>query len=112
MELLQVLDIDEALGCDDLCFHECQQIAAACNQFGSTPMRLEDMHGLNLGCGTHIFERPHHAPSFCDNTLSTRSGVSGRNGALTPIAFAAAVAMAAPGEITGGSPKPMTPRSS
>ena len=45
-------------------------------------------------------------------TSSTRAGVSGRNGTRTPMAFATAFEMAAPGETTGGSAKPMTPRSS
>ena len=59
------------------------------------------MDGFTFGCGTHILE-----PAFSDKAFSTRSGVSGRKGEVTPIAFATAVAMAAPGEITGGSPRP------
>jgi hypothetical protein len=43
---------------------------------------------------------------------NTRSGVRGRKGTRTPKALATALEIAAPGEITGGSPIPITPRSS
>ena len=42
----------------------------------------------------------------------TRSAVSGSVGTRTPMALATALEMAAPGEMTGGSPRPITPCSS
>ena len=50
-------------------------------------------------------------PPF-SSAARTLPGVSGRVGTRTPMALATALEIAAPGEITGGSPRPTTPRSS
>ena len=67
------------------------------------------------GRRARIFEVQCKAAHVCrlfSNASSTRAGVSGRNGTRTPIAFATAFEIAAPGDTTGGSASPITPRSS
>src|SRR5437868_5203545 len=97
---------------DDIIFHERQQIGTAGKDLSLSPIRAQQADGLLWCRWAGVFKGPHHAPAFSPNAASTRSGVSGRNGTRTPMAFATAFEIAAPGEITGGSPSPITPRSS
>ena len=106
------LDVDQALGGDDVVLHEREQVGAAGEQFGSPQFWREQSDGLLFGFGSGVFEGLHAAPPFFSSAARTRSGVRGRKGTRTPMALATALEMAAPGEITGGSPSPMTPRSS
>src|SRR5581483_6167495 len=107
-----LLYVHQSLGMYDIIFHERQQVSAAAKDLSLSPIRTQQADGLIWGGGSGELEGSHHAPAFWPNAVSTRSGVSGRNGTRTPIAFATAFEIAAPGEITGGSPSPMTPRSS
>src|SRR5262249_34960269 len=65
-------------------------------------------------CGRGIFagqarDLP-HGYAFFFNASSTRCGSRGIVGTRTPMALATALLIAAPGLITGGSPRPITPR--
>src|SRR5581483_3251411 len=99
-------------GVDDIVLHQRQKVGATGQHFSLPPGCTQEAHGLFFRSRTRVFEGSHYAPAFCANAPSTRSGVRGKNGTRTPIALATALEIAAPGEITGGSPKPMTPRSS
>src|ERR1700736_2370592 len=112
MEVLDLLDVDHPLGRNHVVLHQGEQVCTAGENFGVAPGRAQQADGLGTAGRAGIFKRSHHAPAFCPRAARTRSGVSGRKGTRTPIAFATALEMAAPGEITGGSPNPMTPRSS
>src|SRR5581483_605248 len=122
----QLFDVHQTLRSQDIVLHQGQQVSSTGDDFGLSPGFAQQAQRLGLRFGSDVVEGSHHAPAFCYdwitttlwcmpdgfNALSTRSGVSGRNGTRTPIALATALEMTAPGEITGGSPKPMTPRSS
>src|ERR1051326_723608 len=111
-EIRNVFDVDLSFRCQDIVFHQCQQIGTAREDFGVSPGCAQQADGLGSAVRADVFKRSHHAPPFFSIAARTRSGVSGRNGTRTPMALATALEIAAPGEITGGSPNPMTPRSS
>ena len=112
MEIIDFLNIDQPFWRDHIIFHQREQIGPAREDFGLAPACAQQADGLGSGIWADIFKRSHQAPAFCSSAARTRSGVSGRNGTRTPIALATAFEIAAPGEITGGSPSPITPRSS
>ncbi len=98
-------------------FPEVGNIERGWTQSGVSPVPRQPPHSKTLRrferrvCEGSVNSHDAITPPFC-NAAITRSGVSGRFGTRTPQALATALAMAAPGETTGGSPMPMTPRSS
>src|SRR5438552_4861182 len=111
-EIFDVFNIHEPLRGDDVVFHQSEQVGSAGKDFGIAPGRSQQADRLRSAVRADVFKRSHQAPAFCPSAARTRSGVSGRNGTRTPMAFATAFEIAAPDEITGGSPSPITPRSS
>src|SRR5438034_2125437 len=111
-QIFDVFNIHQPLGSDDVVFHQSEQVGSAGEDFCISPACTEQADSLRSAVRAEVFKRSHQAPAFCPSAARTRSGVSGRNDTRTPMAFATAFEMAAPGEITGGSPNPMTPRSS
>src|SRR5437016_5955067 len=100
---------------DDVVLHQAEQIASAREHFSIVPLLTEKANRLLLLFGAGVFEGSHARPPSCPDfsrASRTRSGVSGRFGTRTPIALATAFEIAAPGETVGGSPMPITPRSS
>ena len=106
------LQADQPLGGLDAVLHQTQQIAAARQRRRGGRIGPQQLHRLLARVGARVFDRMHHATPLVDKASSTRRGVSGAHGTRTPIAFAAALAIAASGETIGGSPTPITPRSS
>src|SRR5262249_61265557 len=91
-------------------FHQRQQIGTAGERFSLSPFRAEQHNGLFFRGWACIFEFVHQPlPPFFAIAASTRSGVSGKVETRTPMAFATAFEIAAPGELTGGSPRPIVP---
>src|ERR1039458_3641125 len=72
-------------------------------------VRCTTLWDYPAACCATLYDYPRAPPS---SASSTRAGVSGRKGTRTPMALATALEMAAPGETTGGSASPITPRSS
>ena len=106
-----VFDIDDALGSENEILHEAEEIGPTSEDFGIAPVRGEQAKSLFHRVRTYVLELNHAFSPFCSpNAASTRAGVRGSMGTRTPIALATALLMAAPGEMTGGSPRPTTPR--
>src|SRR6202040_4044120 len=115
---------DDAARRLDAVLHQRQQVRAAGQ--GDAALGREQAHRLLDGGWPGILESLHQIPPVALAALaafvppwsapasasSTRCGVSGRKGTRTPVALATALAMAAPGDTTGGSPRPTTPRRS
>src|SRR5439155_25564962 len=113
MQLFQIFDVDEALGTNNVILHERQQVGAAGQYFSISPVLSQQLDYLLLLLWTGVFKGPHaRPPAAFSSASSTRSGVSGSMGTRTPMALATALEIAAPGETVGGSPNPITPRSS
>src|SRR5262249_58485980 len=94
-------------------FHQRQQIGTAGERFSLSPFVAEQRNGLFFRGWACIFEFVHQPlPPFFANAASTRLGVSGSVETRTPMALATAFDIAAPGELVGGSPRPIGPRSS
>src|SRR5262249_42483089 len=108
----KLLDVDHPLRRDQVIFHEGQQIGSAGKDLGVTPIRRQQAQRLLHRVRAHVLEAVHALSPFCapPKAANTRAGVSGNMGTRTPMAFATALLMAAPGETTGGSPSPITPR--
>src|ERR1017187_10643357 len=108
-ELLDVLDVDDALGRVKVLLHEAEEIGAAGQHVGFSPLGGEQRDGLLDGRGIGVCEGLHQAflPS---SALSTCIGVMGMLGTRTPMALATALPTAAQMPMAGGSPSPMTPR--
>src|SRR5207245_8369524 len=110
-QLLDALDVDQALGRGHVVLHEREQVGAAGQGRGVVPGAAEETDRLLLRGGARVLESAHQA-RLPSSAARTRLGVSGMWGTRTPMALATALEMQAPGEITGGSPRPTTPRSS
>src|SRR5262249_38284530 len=104
-----VLDIDDPLGTDTAGPQQVEEVGPAGQHGGISAMGRKQLDRLFFGAGAGIFEGIHARPPF--RASRTRLGVRGRTLTRTPIALATAFEMAAPGEMTGGSPSPTTPRS-
>src|SRR5215472_11725452 len=112
LQIFNLLNVHQPLGSDDIVLHQCEQIGSAGEYCCISPACAEQADRLRSAVRTDVFKGSHQAPAFCPSAARTRSGVRGRNGTRTPMAFATAFEIDAPGEITGGSPSPITPRSS
>src|SRR6185312_12883159 len=111
VQVADALYIHQALGMDDVVFHQPQQVAPACQNLGVVPLFTKQCDCLLFLFWDGVFEGSHAlAPSDSafSSASSTRSGVSGRKGTRTPMALATAFEIAAPGETVGGSPMPIT----
>src|SRR2546423_11942226 len=107
-----VPEADDTAGRGDALFQRGQQVGATGEDLGVAPFVAQQRGRFFQRFGRGVFERFHTAtPPFCTAAM-TRSGVNGNCGTRVPMALATALAMAAPGDMTGGSPSPMTPRSS
>src|SRR5207248_8605825 len=98
-----------ALRRDHIFLHQAHEIGSAREH-----LRIVSQHcdGGFDRCRRCVFNCLHYAVPPFSMAARTLSGVSGSVGTRTPMALATALEMAAPGEITGGSPSPITPRSS
>src|SRR5712692_3703710 len=112
LEFRNVAQADHALRFSDVLLERRDEVGAAGQNFRFAPLAAQEAGGFFHRCGSGVFKGFHaNLPPFC-SAASTRSGVKGSCGTRTPRALATALAMAAPGEMTGGSPSPITPRSS
>ena len=95
-------------------FIRLRQIGAAGERHRLAAAGREQRHRVFDRGRVGVLEGAHHAllSVASASAASTRSGVNGACGTRTPIALAIALPIAATGEITGGSPMPITPRSS
>src|SRR3989441_13128481 len=104
-QLGDVAQADDTAWRGKVLFERGHQVSATGENLRFTPLVAEQRGGFLQCAWCGVFKRFHAAtPPFC-NTARTRSGVKGKWGARTPIAFATALAMAAPGDMTGGSPR-------
>ena len=109
-EILDRLQVDEARRRRRPVLHQAQEIRAAGERHGALGGQHPDR--VVGSPGTRVFEGAHQAIPPPLIAASTRSGVIGISLIGTPAALLAALAIAAPGAMTGGSPRPITPRSS
>ena len=103
-------DIDDAPGRHDHLGHEWHKIGAARQERRLLRVVAEQFEHTARAGRSRIFKGFHQA-FLASKASRTRLGVMGRTGTRTPSALATAFEMAAPGLMTGGSPRPTTPRS-
>src|ERR1035438_5635009 len=108
-QLLNAFDIHHAFGSVDEILHQADLIRTAGENIRFTPLGSQQSQRVMQSGRACIFEGLHYAV-LLSRAASTRAGVSGTLGALTPMAFATALAIAAIPPMAHGSPNPTTPR--
>ena len=114
-DVLQIADCfqaDHAPGRGEILFQGRDQVRPAGEDFRLPPGIGKQGERLGKRARTGVLEAVQLSSPPATSALMTLSGVSGKVPTRTPMALATALEIAAPGEITGGSPSPMTPRSS
>ena len=93
-QLLDVLDVHDALGRVQVLLHQAEEVRAAGQHIGLAPLGGEQPHRFLNGCRIGVFKGLHYAflPS---SVLSTCIGVIGILGTRMPIALATALPTAA-----------------
>src|SRR4051794_12729697 len=102
MQRRNLLEINDASRSHEFGPQQTHQIWTAGKDRRVTVFRIQELHSFGFGRWTSIFKRLHAFAPF--NASRTRFGVIGRTGTRTPTALATAFEIAAPGEMTGGSP--------
>src|SRR6202012_2898479 len=107
-QFLHALDVHHALGRVDEILHQADLVRTPGENIRFAPLGAKQRQRFMQGCRICIFEGLHYA-ILLSSAAKTRRGVSGTRGALTPMAFATAFAMAAMPPMAHGSPSPTTP---
>ena len=108
---VEVLDVDEPLGRDDVVLHQAEQIHAAGERQDAAALGGERRDRFLLVRRVDVGEGFQFVPPARSSSVSSLSGVIGMLRIVTPVALRTALAMAAAVATAGGSPMPMTPRS-
>ena len=108
MERRNVVDVDDARGCCEMALHQVDEVGAAGQYRRVAAVIVQKLQSFGFGCGRRVLEFFHAWLPF--SASRTRFGVSGITGTRTPMALATAFEIVAPHAITGGSPRPITPR--
>ena len=107
---IDLLQAHHAVGRDDHLLHQADQVGAAGQDFGLAPFGREQLQHLVLAPRRGIFEGFHLGIPRFQECPEPAWGSSASTGTRTPRALQTALEIAAPGLMTGGSPKPITPR--
>src|SRR5579864_526831 len=108
-EFLDPLDVHHAIRRGQIILHQADLIRASRENIRFAPLGAQQRESLMQSGRTCVFERLHYA-FLLSSAASTRCGINGTLGTLTPIALATALPMAAIPPMAHGSPKPTTPR--
>ena len=109
-QIREVLQTYHTFRRNDILFQTRNQVGTTGEDFRFPPSWCKKAYGLRERFWCCKFERIHASFPPFSRAARTRSAVSGSVATRTPHALATAFEIAAPGEITGGSPNPITPR--
>src|SRR5580704_2286739 len=108
-QFFDAFDIHYTLGCVKILLHQADLVRTTCQNIRFAPLGSQQCQRFMQSGRACIFEGLHYAV-LLSRAANIRAGVSGTLGALTPMAFATAFAIAAIPPMAHGSPNPTTPR--
>ena len=108
---IEVLEIDDPLGRDDVVLHQAEEVHAAGHRQEAATLGRERGDRLFLVRGIDVGEGFQFVPPARSSSAISLSGVIGMLRIVAPVALRTALAIAAAVATAGGSPIPITPRS-